>query len=86
MVIDQAPNIILTGFMASGKSRIGEMLASRLGYTLYDIDSLIEKEQGQSIKNIFDRSSFNSALFLFSGSAITYDPARSFGVDLGISF
>ena len=37
-------------------------------------------------KNIFDRSSFNSALFLFSGSAITYDPARSFGVDLGISF
>ena len=37
-------------------------------------------------KNIFDRSSFNSVLFLFTGWAVTYDPARSFGVDLGISF
>lgn len=46
-------NIILIGFMASGKSRVGEMLAKRLGYSLLDIDSMIEREQKQTIKDIF---------------------------------
>lgn len=46
-------NIILIGFMASGKSRIGEMLAKRLGYELIDTDAIIEGEQNQSIKEIF---------------------------------
>lgn len=47
-------NIILTGFMASGKSRIGEMLAKRMGYELIDIDNVIEREQGASIRSIFE--------------------------------
>lgn len=49
----QAHNIVLTGFMASGKSRIGEMLAEILGYQLYDLDLIIEQEQKNTIKNIF---------------------------------
>lgn len=39
--------------MASGKSRIGAMLASKLGRPLYDLDALIEQEQAMSIKEIF---------------------------------
>ncbi len=46
-------NIILTGFMASGKSRIGEMLAKRLRFSLFDIDAIIERQQKQTIKEIF---------------------------------
>lgn len=46
-------NIILLGFMASGKSHIGKMLAKKLGFSLLDTDSLIEEEQGISIKDIF---------------------------------
>jgi shikimate kinase / 3-dehydroquinate synthase len=46
-------NIILLGFMASGKTRIGELLAERLGFNLIDIDRLIEQEAGQDIKTIF---------------------------------
>lgn len=46
-------NIILIGFMASGKSRVGEMLARRLGYELIDTDAIIEREHNESIKDIF---------------------------------
>ncbi len=48
-------NIILVGFMASGKSRVGEMLAKRLGYELIDTDAIIQKEQSHSIKDIFTK-------------------------------
>lgn len=41
--------------MACGKSRVGAMLAQKLGLALYDLDSLIEQEQQQSIKEIFAR-------------------------------
>lgn len=53
MSLNNRANIILVGFMASGKSRVGEMLAKRLGYDLFDIDAMIEREQHQSIKDIF---------------------------------
>jgi iron complex outermembrane receptor protein len=37
-------------------------------------------------KNLANRSSFNSVLFLFPGSAVNYDPDRSYGVDLNLKF
>lgn len=46
-------NIVLLGFMASGKSHIGALLASKLQFSLYDTDAMIEEEQGMSIKSIF---------------------------------
>lgn len=50
---DNQRNIVLIGFMASGKSRIGEMLAKQLGFPLIDIDDIIEHDQGMSIREIF---------------------------------
>lgn len=46
-------NIILVGFMGTGKTTIGRMLARSLGYPMVDTDQLIEESQGQSIPEIF---------------------------------
>lgn len=46
-------NLILVGFMASGKTAVGRRLAKRLGYLFLDTDHLIEKELGRSIGSIF---------------------------------
>lgn len=45
--------IFLTGFMGSGKSTIGPIVANVLGWNFYDLDKLIEKEVGDSVDNIF---------------------------------
>jgi shikimate kinase len=46
-------NIVLTGFMGTGKTEAGRILAQRLGYTLIDADTEIEKEQKMTITEIF---------------------------------
>ncbi|MDK9707413.1 MAG: 3-dehydroquinate synthase [Desulforhopalus sp.] len=46
-------NIILTGFMGTGKTTVGKMLAARLGREFVDTDSLIEARQGRTIPEIF---------------------------------
>lgn len=48
-------NIILTGFMGCGKSSVGFRLSYYLRRTLLDTDKWIEKKQGMSISEIFDR-------------------------------
>ncbi len=49
-----AKNLIaLTGFMGSGKSRIGRELAGRLGFPFFDLDEVIEREEQQQIPDIF---------------------------------
>lgn len=47
------PNIILTGFMGTGKSTTGRALAQRLGLTFIDTDQVIEERTGSPITNIF---------------------------------
>ncbi|HOW28067.1 MAG TPA: shikimate kinase [Elusimicrobiota bacterium] len=46
-------NIVLTGFMGTGKTAVGKILARRLEWTFCDTDELIEKEVGLPIKDIF---------------------------------
>jgi|YelNatPaOPRAMG01_1025707.scaffolds.fasta_scaffold02647_1 shikimate kinase len=46
-------NIILTGFMGTGKTTVGNELSRILGIKLIDIDSEIEKAENMKIKDIF---------------------------------
>lgn len=46
-------NIVLVGFMGSGKSTVGRELHQRLGYPLVDMDHVIEQRAGKSITAIF---------------------------------
>ncbi len=46
-------NLTLTGMMGVGKTTIGKRLAKKLKYNFIDIDSVIEKKEGQSINSIF---------------------------------
>lgn len=46
-------NIVLIGFMGSGKSTVGRELHQRLGYSLTDMDRLIEETMGKKITEIF---------------------------------
>lgn len=49
-------NIVLTGFMGTGKTEVGRLLSNRLQYKLVDVDSEIENEQKMTINEIFRRS------------------------------
>jgi shikimate kinase len=46
-------NIILVGFMGTGKTVTGRALAARTGLELVDMDALIEAQQGKPIPEIF---------------------------------
>lgn len=47
--------IVLTGFMGSGKSTVGPLIAARLGWRFIDADEVIEAEAGAVIADIFAR-------------------------------
>ncbi len=46
-------NIILTGYMGSGKTTIGKNLAKQKNFTFVDTDEMIVKQQHSSINKIF---------------------------------
>ena len=52
-MVPNEKNIILTGFMGTGKTTVGQILAARLGYEFVDTDVLIEVRTGRSIPAIF---------------------------------
>jgi shikimate kinase len=45
--------IVLIGFMGSGKTTVGNLLAVRLGYAMVDTDILVEERAGMSVAEIF---------------------------------
>ncbi len=45
--------IFLTGFMGSGKSTVGPILANTIGYLFIDLDMLIEQKEQRKISEIF---------------------------------
>jgi len=47
------PKLILTGFMATGKSSVGPLVARRLGWEFVDVDSVIVAQAGKPIAQIF---------------------------------
>jgi shikimate kinase len=46
-------NIALFGFMGTGKTAVGHVLAGRLGWAFLDTDEMIEKQVGMSVSKIF---------------------------------
>lgn len=48
-------NIVLMGFMGSGKTSVGKKLAERLDMTFVDMDDVIVQRRGKSISDIFDQ-------------------------------
>ena len=46
-------NIILVGFMGTGKTVTGRVLAEQTGLELVDMDSIIEEQQERTISDIF---------------------------------
>jgi shikimate kinase len=47
--------IVLTGFMGSGKTTVGPLLAKRLGWSFVDADDAIEAEAGATVAELFAR-------------------------------
>lgn len=49
----QMENIILTGYMGSGKTTVGKNVAKLKAYTFLDTDEMIVQQQRRSINEIF---------------------------------
>lgn len=45
--------VFLTGFMGSGKSTLGPILANTIGFQFFDLDAVIEKKTKKRINEIF---------------------------------
>ena len=50
---ERRSRVVLVGFMGSGKSAVGRVLARRLGYRFEDLDRRIEARAGRTIAQIF---------------------------------
>ena len=50
------PNIVLTGFMGTGKSTVGRLIAEKSGRSFIDTDETIIRQTGQTISEIFSKS------------------------------
>lgn len=46
-------NIILTGFMGTGKSTVGRLVADKLKIPFFDVDDTIKRQTGRSISQLF---------------------------------
>jgi shikimate kinase len=91
--------VLLTGFMGSGKSTVGRILAERIGWDFADFDEVVAEEAGLDIGTIFrelgearfremearvgDRLLSRSEVVLASGGGWAAVPGRLEGLDPG---
>ena len=47
------PGVVLVGFMGSGKSSVGRVLARMIGAEFVDVDAWIEEAAGRSVRGLF---------------------------------
>lgn len=52
-ISSNAPPVILIGYMGSGKSAVGKLLAEKLAYRFIDLDEYIERREGATIDSLF---------------------------------
>ncbi len=50
---NKEPNLVLAGFMGTGKSTVGALVAQRLGRAFLDTDTLVEAGAGKAVREIF---------------------------------
>ena len=48
-----SPNLVLAGFMGTGKSTVGPLVASAMGRAFVDTDAIVERDAGMTIRAIF---------------------------------
>ncbi len=53
--MNRSSRIFLIGFMGSGKTTVGEVLAHDLGYRFVDLDREIEARRGMTVAELFER-------------------------------
>ena len=53
-VLGDRPQVHLAGFMGSGKSTVGRLVARRLLWNFLDLDGVIERHEGRSVSRIFE--------------------------------
>ncbi len=56
MTLHHPKQIYLAGFMGSGKTSVGELLAREIEWPFIDLDRVIESGQGLTIRQIFENS------------------------------
>lgn len=71
-------NIILTGFMGTGKTTVGKLVALELAYEFVDTDLLIEVKAGLAISDIF--ATLGEAVFRKMEAAVAQDLANRDGL------
>jgi shikimate kinase / 3-dehydroquinate synthase len=87
-----SPNLVLTGFMGTGKTAVGSEVAARLGREFLDMDAEIERRAAKSIARIFaedgepafrqleaglcQESSARRGLVIATGGGTLLDPAN----------
>lgn len=47
--------VLLVGFMGSGKSTVGPLVATDLGWDFIDVDARVEARAGRNVEEIFER-------------------------------
>lgn len=82
MTLVSKSNIVLIGFMASGKTTVGALLSRSMGMPLVDTDAMIEEESGRTIKAIFDED--GEVRFREMEGALIAREARRRGVVLAV--
>ena len=80
-----ATNIVLEGFMGSGKSTVSELLADKLQMELIDTDNVIEETEGRTINEIFESEGESAFRDMETDllDAISSDHWREFVISLG---
>jgi shikimate kinase len=87
--MDRSRNVVLTGFMGTGKTTVGVLLADLLGYEFVDTDELIVaqhgpieaifREQGEAVFRAFERDvarelAGRDRLVISTGGRMMLDP------------
>lgn len=76
-------NIVLVGFMGTGKTTVGKRLAQRLGMTFVDMDDIIVERQGKPVSRIFEEDGESAFRALERGLALELAEQRGLVIGAG---